>query len=269
MKPYQNKNFQVKDYPSFVKNLKILKIPYQIDVKPVDDIKPTQKYINYDIVGNYKDKKDISPIVVSNDHKIIDGHHRYLSKVFGNQPTIMCIIVSIPFDDCEEKLIEPFNQLENMRKMKKINKHTQNMATGMVDNEVTYGQEVDPEYEETNHRLYHRDLGDKLYQNSKVLYRKTEPVPDSPTGNFYYPFSFEDGQQYEIEYDQFYMMDEFNKEKPYLPFIKKYYTPQEVKDYINSCSETNLDAVMYHLALKRAKEMNYDGINYCNKFIQV
>jgi len=266
---FHNDNFQVKDYPAFIKNLKILKIPYNIDLKSVDDIKPTQEYINYNIVGDYKDKKEINPIVVSKDDKIIDGHHRFLSRVFREKPKVMCIIVDVNFEECDEKLIEPFNQLENMRKMKKINKQTQNKVTNKTDNQITYGMEVDDEYENTDHRTYHRDLGDKLFSKSKVLYRNTEPVPDSPTGNFYYPHSFEDGIQYEIEYDDIYMLDEFNEKKPYLPFIKKYYTKQEIENFIQHCNETNIDAIMYHLALKRAKEMNYDGINYCNKFIQI
>lgn len=72
--------------------------------KKCKDLTPTQSEFNGDKVkaicasindGSYKEE----PILVSNDNKIVDGHHRWKANVDANKSEISTEIVDMTFDD--------------------------------------------------------------------------------------------------------------------------------------------------------------------------
>lgn len=60
--------------------------------KPTQDDVDIQKIIS---MSNNEESKN-SPIVVSNDQYVADGHHRYFSSHLQNEPSMKAIVVDLP-----------------------------------------------------------------------------------------------------------------------------------------------------------------------------
>lgn len=76
-----------KDYDDYVKHLKTNGITLTTDTVDPDTLKPTQKDFSKPgiersiekFIEVIKGKRDLEPIIISSDNRVLDGHHRWLA----------------------------------------------------------------------------------------------------------------------------------------------------------------------------------------------
>ncbi len=106
--------------PEMLRLFKTYEIPYRINNIETNKLKAYQddyvpEKLNHmvDVINNGENILK-NPILVANDNKIVDGHHRWLAarKCFGDNFKMKCIQIMLPSDDVF-KLLNKTEQIVN------------------------------------------------------------------------------------------------------------------------------------------------------------
>lgn len=88
---------QIDNHEEFESYLNERKIVFSKVAIKTENIKPTQIEFNQEKVD--KMPLENNPIIISNDYKVLDGHHRYFKHQQTNQPYINCMKVDLPINE--------------------------------------------------------------------------------------------------------------------------------------------------------------------------
>lgn len=238
-------------------------VEYNITFINPNELNPIQPFVFSD---NIKDNKfdNKKPIWISKNNDILDGHHRWISTLMGNQP-IKCICIYLDTHSAIRILnkiqdIYDYDQQKNMEEVvtqDAINIYN-NKDTGISNNEFLATLE-EMETPENN-------------KCKMVAYRDKPIMENSAVGNFFILEPIDGYDKYEIDFENLLDTDTINIQfddhehpidalaKNWFPNInfdelsKPYkYTPQELKN---------------KAIVDRAQKMGYDGIKYGNFMIQ-
>lgn len=85
--------------PEFIRFCRENKVGADIKAIPVGELSPIQSHINREKVEKIKadSNGEVQPILVSNDGKILDGHHRWIAwKELNPNGKMPCIVFDCP-----------------------------------------------------------------------------------------------------------------------------------------------------------------------------
>ncbi len=105
------------DLPDAIRILQKSGIGVSVEKIPTNTIRPTQSNYNPDkvdrIVGAIEKGESMSPIVMSNDGHVIDGHHRLIAvKTISDNSKMNAIVINLPQKDALEAYRKVSNEEE-------------------------------------------------------------------------------------------------------------------------------------------------------------
>jgi hypothetical protein len=231
--------------------------PYEVAGVNVNDLKPTQPFIDTDIVDGFVDTlnngEELKPIWVSQNNDIIDGHHRFAAHMIarpdGAVPAIRLL--------CNTKqAIDLLNGIEETFKAHKI-KHDQS--------------EVLKSLAEEDDSMYIPDKPHKTNKNSVRAYRKN-PLKKSLSGNFFLLKSVLGYKPYDIDFKSLLQTDTIDKkiansQKPTIELAKHWFPTLNFKEKAAEFKMSEDDFINTIVA-EKARIKGIDGIMYGDKLLQ-
>lgn len=89
--------------PKFGKFCKSKGIPVKVRHLPIRSLKPVQRHLNTEKVKTLMGQKINSPLLVSQEGYIIDGHHRWAAEAMKNKDgKVICVQFGCPIDKMVE-----------------------------------------------------------------------------------------------------------------------------------------------------------------------
>lgn len=232
--------------------------PYEVAGVNVNDLKPTQPFIDTDVVDSMVDKlnggEQLKPIWVSKNNDILDGHHRFAAHLLVNPDGAVPAIRLL----CNTKqAIDLLNGIEETFKAHKL-KHDQSALIKSLAEE--------------DDSIYIPDRPHKAKKNTVRGYRNTS-LAKNITGNFFKLNSTKaDDKPYDIEFKSLLETDTLNKkiansQSPPIELAKHWFPSVDLKRYAkeNGKSENDFAAA---LVAEKARVKGIDGILYGDKLLQ-
>jgi hypothetical protein len=232
-----------------------------VEINP-NELTPMQGIVFSDEVSSF-DPNEMSPIWVSMDNEVIDGHHRYLSALMANVP-IYAIKINLNGRDGARELnrIQDIHDYEQQRQLEEvvtqdtINTHNE-PDSGISTNEFLASLEEMEVPEGNTCKVYG--------------YRQKPIMENSVIGNFFMLEPIEGYDKYEIDFENLLDTDtiglQFGDEHPIDALARNWFPNvdfEEVsKPYKHSPQELKNKAIV-----DRAKKMGFDGIKYSNFMLQ-
>lgn len=211
--------------------LKRENINYKKIILNPKNIKPSQSVIFLDKI----EPKFDGYIWLSNDFKILDGHHRYGHCLSYNKP-IKSIIIDLPF-------------MDSVRILNKI-------------------QDIISFNDKNNINLFNVDVSNKR----KLIGYRNKPINnDSESGNFFMLHPCSGYDKYEIEFDNLLDTDDLNiifKTLNPLYELAEFWFKGVDLDFISNKHNIKKDILLNRLVHDTAKKFGFDGIKYGDIILQ-
>lgn len=224
------------------------------------------------------DLDNADPIWVSNDNKVIDGHHRFLKGEMEDRPIKVIKILNMnaldsarilnKIQDIYEYEQEMIAEYEDQLEMEEV--VSQNAIN--LNNEIDSGTE-NIEYNNQLDFLSELESAELPEGNSMKMfgYREKPISENSIVGNFFLIEPVEGFDKYEIDFEN--VLDtndiglDFKEENP-IDVLAKVWFPNVNFDTLSE--EKNISPVNLKnkIIAEKASQMGYDGIKYGDRFIQ-
>lgn len=231
--------------------------PYEVAGVNVADLKPTQPFIDNDIVDiltkKLNDNGTLKPIWVDQDDNILDGHHRYAAHLVA-KPDVAIPVIRIL---CDKKTgMDVLNDIEE-----EFQKHKKKFDQSEI---LRYLAEYDDS-------MYVRDK--ELDTNGEVItaYRK-KPIVKNIAGNFFVLKPIAGYKPYEIEFTNLLDTDAIDKkiggsQNPPEALAKIWFPNLNSKIHAENFS-MNIENFINAIVAEKARTKGIDGIKYGDKLLQ-
>jgi len=231
--------------------------PYEVAGVGVDDLKPTQPFIDNDLVDVFVKKlmggDTLKPIWIDRDDNILDGHHRYAAHLVAKPDVAVPAIRLL----CDKKTgIDLLNSIQE-----EFLKHKQRCDQSLLLRSLG----------EADDSMYIRDQDYETTKEMIVGYRKN-PIIASMSGNFFALKPIEGYKAYEIEFDHLFQTDEIDKkigksQNPMQALCALWFPTLDVKggaEDFGMSPENFVNAIV----AEKARVKGIDGIKYGDKLVQ-
>lgn len=170
--------------------------PYEVAGVNVSDLKPTQPFIDNDIVDQFANKlnngETLKPIWTDRDNNILDGHHRFAAHLIVKPDAAIPVIKLL----CDKKTgMDLLNSIEE-----EFQKHKQKCDQSEILRSLS----------EQDDSMYVRDKEVPTKKETITAYRK-KPITRTIPGNFFVLKPIAGYKPYEIEFDNLLETDTIDK----------------------------------------------------------
>lgn len=239
-----------------------LGIDYEVIEIDPNELQPMQGVVFSDEVKSF-DPNGMSPIWISIDNEVIDGHHRLLAALMNKTP-IVCVKIELNGRDAARELnkIQDIYEYEQQRQLEEVvNQDVLNTFYNSDDN-IT-DDEFLSSLEET----------EVIEPNKcKIFAFRQKPIMEkSAIGNFFMLDPIDGYDKYEIEFDNLLDTNDLNvdvsSQHPVDALANSWFPNVDFENmsepYKYSPQELKNKAIV-----DRAKKMGYDGIKYGDSILQ-
>jgi hypothetical protein len=238
----------------------------QIDVNP-EELNPMQGITYSDHVSDF-DPNEMSPIWISKDNDVIDGHHRYVSALNANQP-IKCIKISLNGKDGARELnkIQDIYEYEEQRNLEEV----------VLQNVINQENDQDAGIDENDflkmlEEATIENLPETGNQQTVFAYRDKPISENSVVGNFFMLEPVDGYNKYEIDFEN--LLDtndlgiDFKSGQKPPHILAKNWFPNIDFESLSQPFGIPVDNLKNKAVAEKAKSLGYDGIKYGNTIIQ-
>ena len=229
-----------------------------------DGIEPLQNIVYSDEIGGVK-IDDNSPIWISTDMRVLDGHHRYFNGMFNELP-VKAIKINMNHKDACRILnkIQDIYEFEESQGLEEV--QTQDAINFYGDDENQFLNSL----EEDNTTIQ----TETPTKNQKTLvgYRKSPIKENSVIGNFFTLKPIDGYDKYEIDFEN--LMDTNSLGVTYkdgqdpIDILAKNWFPNINFEKLSSQHNTTSINLKTKAVAEKAMKMGYDGIKYGDAIIQ-
>lgn len=150
---------QISDSAALMSDLNDRGIRYETQRVDPASLIPTQSEFNEDRVLSIMKNPTSTPIVISRDDFIVDGHHRWLASYNAGSPRIEAIVINLNIDGCMKFLEgKPYVQNKSIKEA-----FSTNIILKIMSNFKSIKKAL-----ETASKIYKSDLRDKDLQIAKI-----------------------------------------------------------------------------------------------------
>lgn len=231
--------------------------PYEVAGVNVNDLTPTQPFIDNDLVDLLVNKLNggevLKPIWIDKDDNILDGHHRYAAHLVAKPDTAVPAVRLL----CDKKTgMDLLNQIEE-----EFRKHKQKCDQSEILRSLS----------EEDDSMYIRDKDYDTKKDMIVGYRKN-PITKSTSGNFFALKPIAGYKAYEVEVDHLLETDTIDKkignnQNPPQALCAIWFPNLDVKSKAEDFS-MSIENFINAIVAEKARIKGIDGIKYGNKLLQ-
>lgn len=234
--------------------------PYEVAGVNVGDLKPTQPFVDNDIVDIFVKKlqngETLKPIWSDKDDNILDGHHRYAAHLIEKPDTAIPVIRLL----CDTKTgMEVLNGIEE-----EFQKHKQRCDQSELLRMLS-------EYDDS---VYIKEKPLKTKKEVVTAYKKGAILSyaEAKAGNFFSLQPISGYKPYEIELDSLFDTDTLDKKignSKYPPeaLMAAWFHNIDIKSAAESVGKPE-DQFIAEFIAEKARINGIDGIKYGNKLLQ-
>lgn len=247
-------------------------VKYKYMQSDPEELHPSQGIVAQDKVSQI-DMDNLSPIWISQDDKVLDGHHRYVAALSRNVP-IKCVKVMLSQKDAIRILnkIQDIFEYENQEKVVEVVAQDQLNAMNEPDSGVSTSEflatlETDGELEDGQEILHDNKKTKKI-----SAYRKSDINEKSVVGNFFSLKESDGYSKYDIEFDSLLDTNELGLtynagSSPVAALCNKWF-PKIDFDKIANVYGVKPESIMNRAVAEKARKLGHDGIKYGDIMIQ-
>lgn len=235
-----------------------------VEVDP-NELTPLQGIVFSDEVGGVN-VDDMSPIWISSDMQVLDGHHRMVRALLDEIP-IKCVMINANHKDACRML----NKIQDIYEYE----HSQGLEEVQVQDTINYYGEDDNQFlnslEEDNTASETEEAPNKN-QTTIVAYRKAPIKENSVVGNFFTMEQLSGYDTYEIDFEN--LLDTNSMGISYkdgqdpVDVLAKSWFPNVNFEKISTQYDVPAVNLKNKAVAEKAIKMGYDGIKYGDKIIQ-
>lgn len=231
--------------------------PYEVAGINVNDLNPTQPFIDNDSVSYFVDKlnkgEELPPIWVAKDNDVLDGHSRMAAYLLARPDTA---VPSIRMKCDKKTAMEVLNTIQNAFKEFKL-KHDQSDLLRVLSEE--------------DDSMYVPDKPVKTKKEVLKAYRKA-PLKKNISGNFFVTKPLPGYKPYEIEFKAMLKTDTIDKsigtnENPMKALAELWFPTLDFKARTKDFGMSETDLINTLIA-EKARTKGIDGILYGEKLLQ-
>ncbi len=231
--------------------------PYEICGINVNDLNPTQPFIDMDIVDDFVNKlnngEQLEPIWVSKDNDILDGHKRYAAHMIARPEHA---IPSIKILADKKTAIDILKEIESKFKAHKLKYDQSDMIRTLSEEDSS---------------IYIPDKPVKTKKEVLTAYRKL-PLKKNISGNFFVLKPLVGYKSYEIEFQSILNTDTIDKkisssENPPKALAELWFPTLDFKSKTKDFGMSETDLINT-LVAEKARTKGVDGILYGDKLLQ-
>lgn len=236
-------------------------IPYKLVKVNPKKLKPSQGIIFAEKVSKI-DPKGLKPIWISEDLKVIDGHHRYGCALTHDVPVVKAIQIKLPAKDAARVLnkIQDIYEYEQQKKIEEV----------VAQDQINAMQEVD--FFESLQLDVAETKATKSKKKKMKAYRQSDIKENSTVGNFFMPKQTDGFKEYEIEFNNLLDTDDMGlimrPDSPPTSTLAKTWFPNIEFEKVAKKYNVRPESIMNRAISEKAKKLGYDGIKYGDVLIQ-
>jgi hypothetical protein len=240
-----------------------------VEIDP-DELEPSQGITFSDEVDGVK-LDDMNPIWVSNNNKILDGHHRWVKAMQGGIP-----LKAIQIDLNDKDACRLLNKIEDIFEYEQAHNVEEVVNNDVIndennpDNNYTDQKEFLTALEEDNAEIQ----AEKPSANAQsvIAYRKEPIRENSVVGNFFTLEPLNGFSKYQIEFEN--LLDTnalgvtYKDSQQPVEIMAKIWFPNVNFDKLAEKYSVDALNLKNKAIAEKAMKMGYDGIKYGDKLIQ-
>jgi hypothetical protein len=232
-----------------------------------DSLEPLQALVDLIKIGDIDDPSFKKPIFLSQDDKVLDGHHRFGSAITTGKK-IRALKIMLPFQDAARILnkIQDIYDYENQEEIEEV------VAQNILNQD-----------KEASNNLSTFDFLQNLEEDEELKIKgnpfklsayRAKPIKESSTtGNFFSLHPIDKGDKYELEFDNLLDTEQLGidydeKSDPILSLGKMFF-PNVDFEAAGKKYKTDPYMILTKAISEKAKKEKYDGIKYGKSMIQV
>jgi hypothetical protein len=239
-----------------------------VDVNP-KDLKPSQPFTISDEVEKVN-LDDNNPIWISDENKIVDGHHRMV-KALLDEKSIKAVKIKLNEKDACRVLnkIQDIYEYEQAHEIEEIVNNDVNNEFNRADSGVS-DSEFLASLEEDNTNI--QTEKPSINQQTIVAYRKEPIKENSVVGNFFILKPINGFTKYEIDFDN--LLDTnalgvtYKDSQSPVDILAKIWFPHVNFEKISEQYGMSSNNLKNRAIAEKAMKWNYDGIKYGDTLIQ-
>ena len=231
--------------------------PYEVAGINVDDLKPTQPFIDNDLVDKFVEKlnngETLKPIWTDKDDNVLDGHHRFAAHLVAKPDAAVPAIRLL----CDKKTgMELLNNIEEEFQKHKLKCDQSELLKSLS---------------EDNDSMYVRDKEYPTKKETLMAFRK-KPIGKTVSGNFFVLKSIAGYKPYEIEFDNLLETDAIDRkigknQNPIKALAEIWFPSINIKGKSKEFGMTE-DNFINAIVAEKARIKGIDGIKYGDKLLQ-
>ena len=215
---------------------------------------------------------DTHPIWVSNNNKVLDGHHKWVKALSTNTPLIAVKINMNDRDACRllNKIqdIYEYEQLHGLEEVRGL-QNTINTENS-IDSDGSSRMDFLSIMEDANSQI---QISEPTLNPKTVQAYRKDPIKDnSRVGNFFLLKPVDGFDKYEIEFDNLLDVDElgvsFKTDQEPVDIVAKFWFPNINFEKLGEAYKTTSNNIKNKAIAEKARRMNYDGIKFGESYIQ-
>ena len=235
------------------------------------EVQPMQGIVSLDKISKIN-PSELKPIWMSQEPKVLDGHHRYGSAL-SNSVQLPYIQIMLPALDAARVLnkIQDIFEYEDKLRIEELTHSDQvnNLNEPEMADFLSGLQKEAEEEMEVLHSSAEEKVGRK---RKKVTAYRNKPINEnSPIGNFFSVKPIDGYTKYEIEFDNLLDTDKIGlhtRGTNPIEFLATAWFPHIKFDKIGKKYDIASDKLMNRAIAEKAGQMGYDGIKYGDIIIQ-
>jgi len=232
---------------------------------------PMQGLVSLEKISDI-DPTNIKPVWLSQEPKVIDGHHRY-GAALTHGVNLPYLQIMLPSSDAARVLnkIQDIYEYETKIKVEEV------VAQDQINNlnepqTVDYLSALEAEMKD-DQEILHSGSEEKVGRKKRKIYAyRNKPINEnSPIGNFFSVKPIEGHTKYEIEFDNLLETDKIgihaNGQNP-IELLANAWFPNIKFDKIAKKYDVEEKQLMHKAIAIKAMKMGYDGIKYGDIILQ-
>ncbi|MFW6219959.1 MAG: hypothetical protein ACOC33_03890 [bacterium] len=234
-----------------------------------NEVEPIQGFTFNDKVYNEYDPNDAEPAWVSNNDRILDGHHKFVSALKSKKP-FKCVKIDLD----EKNAIRVLNRIQDIYEYEEQLNMEEVVSQDIInmENEIDSGIEEDflKMLDEAN--IENESGTTEGNQQTIMAYRKGPIKEESIIGNFFIVEPIEGYEKYEIDFDN--LLDtndlgiEYKSGQVPTDVLARNWFPNINFERLSKPFGIPVNNLKNKAIAEKARKMGYDGIKYGDIMIQ-
>ena len=246
-------------------------VKYKIGKMNPNRVQPMQGLVSLEKISEI-DPTNIKPVWLSQEPKVVDGHHRYGAALTHGVP-LPYLQIMLPASDAARILnkIQDIYEYEEKAKIEEV--VAQDQINVMNDPEaVDFLEAIDKEMK-ADQEILHSGAEEKIGRKKRKIFAyRNKPINEtSPIGNFFSVKPVDGYTKYEIEFDNLLDTDKMgihsHGNNP-IELLANVWFPNIKFEKIAKKYKVSPEHLMNKAISEKAKKMGYDGIKYGDIIIQ-